>query len=99
VSKYEQLRELMGGQEVFNDATKTGRVLKWYADSEGMPKGERDVLAAKIKERLVAAGAHYVQKVQVRNAKMSRNMWVGAQYKVMTFDDFDKICVYIDKLP
>jgi poly-D-alanine transfer protein DltD len=73
-------------------------VLKWYNDSEGLKKAERDELAAKIAAQLKAAGATYVQKVQVRNAKTSTNRWVGAQYKTFTFSDMDKICVYIDRL-
>ena len=38
MSKYSQLRSIMGGNEHYNDKTKYGRVLKWYNDSCGLSK-------------------------------------------------------------
>lgn len=88
MSKYDAIRAIMGGVEVFNDTSKTGRILKWYSDDSELPKKEREAQAKAIFEKL--QHLPYVQKVQVRNAQTTR-------YGV-TYYDYDKICVYIDRI-
>lgn len=90
MSKYSQIRSLMGRQEFWNDGGKYGRILKWYADTRGATKAERDAMAAEIMERLTAARAVGVQKVRVMNA-------VSNEYG-MKSADYDKICVYMDRM-
>ncbi len=99
MSKYSQLRAIMGGTEDFNDKTKYGRVLKWYNDSCGLPKSERDEMAGDILEQLIDAGVYYVQRVQVRNAKGTASRGTEKGMMFIDFDDDDKICVYIDAIP
>ncbi len=89
----------MGGTEDFNDKTKYGRVLKWYNDSCGLPKSERDEMAGDILEQLIDAGVYYVQRVQVRNAKGTASRGTEKGMMFIDFDDDDKICVYIDAIP
>lgn len=95
MSKYSQLRAIMGQVEDYNDKTKYGRVLKWYNDSCGLEKPVRDKMAGELLEKLIAAGVYYVQRVQVRNAR-------GSTFRdgdCISFDDGDKVCIYIDKIP
>lgn len=99
MSKYAQLRAIMGGTEDYNDKTKYGRVLKWYADSCGLPKPQRDEMAGAILERLIEKGVYYVQRVQVRNAKGSASRAIPGGLMCINFEDTDKICVYIDAIP
>jgi hypothetical protein len=101
MSKYAQLRALMGGTEQFNDKVSTGRVLKWFADTAGADKATRDKVAKEVREKLQHLG--YVQKVQVRNWKTGRAYYVGegkgdngGDYMVSSWLDTDKICVYVD---
>lgn len=99
MSKYSQLRALMGGIESYNDKTKYGRVLKWYNDSCGLAKPERNKIAGELLERLIDAGVYYVQRVQVRNAKGTASRGTEKGMMFIDFDDDDKICVYIDAIP
>lgn len=93
-SKYDALRAAMGGQELWNDKTKTGRVLKWYADTSGATLEERKEMAAAIHKKLMAAGIQYVQRVQVKNAT-----WSDYKYgQVYSGQDSDKICVFINPI-
>jgi len=99
MSKYSQLRSIMGGNEHYNDKTKYGRVLKWYNDSCGLSKPERDKMAGELLERLIEQGVYYVQRVQVRNAKGTASRGYEEGMMFVHFDDDDKICVYIDAIP
>lgn len=89
MSKYQDLRDLMGGQEDFNDTVVVGerRSLKWIT-SDCLELKERKALAAEIMQKLKAGGLTYVEKVVVR-------VW-NASGRGSAFRDNDKICVYVD---
>jgi phosphoserine aminotransferase len=94
MSKYAEIRALMGGQEDYNDKTKNGRVLKWYANTSGLPLAERKLQASQVLQKLIDAGVWYVQKVEVRNA-------TGSAFRdgfSIVFQDDDKVCVHIDPI-
>jgi hypothetical protein len=99
MSKYSQLRAIMGGTEDYNDKTKTGRVLKWYNDSCGLNKPVRDRLAGELLEKLINHGIYYVQRVQVRNARGTASRGTENGIICIDFEDDDKVCVYIDCIP
>ena len=94
MSKYAQIRAIMGGQEEFNDKVKNGRVLKWFHNTVALDKEKRDLLASEIYKNLKGHGVTYVQKVQVR--KYISYCISGGVAPLMP--DTDKICVYIDNI-
>ena len=95
MSKYDAVRNVMGEQEVYNDSAKNGRILKWFSPTRGATLAQRKALAAEVLQKLIENEVWYVQKVEVRNATSTYWSMSGA----ITYEDDDKICVYIDKIP
>ena len=96
MSKYAQLHAILGGPQAYNDKVRNGRVLKWRSDQMGQTLAERKMQAGKLLERLLKEGVYYVQKVEVRNAKIhAYDSFAQIGY---TYDDMDKICVYVDAI-
>lgn len=93
-SKYDALRDAMGGKEDYRDAAKNGGfIFKWYADTRGATLEERKVNAIRVAERL--KHLPYVRKVNIRNATWQHMEFGG---NVISGEDQDKICVYIDRI-
>ncbi len=98
MSKYAEVRAVMGSDELWNDRTKNGRVLKWYSNTVGATLAERKLQASQVLQRLIEAGVWYVQRVEVRNATVSGGRWFGDTYYSYTDQDDDKICIHIDPI-
>jgi phosphoserine aminotransferase len=98
MSKYAEVRAVMGSEEAYNDKSKSGRVLKWYSNKSGLSLAERKLQASQVLQKLIDAGVWYVQSVAVRNAKASSVTFDGKGYRCIEWDDDDKICVHIDKI-
>ena len=93
MSKYARLFAAMGGNPDYRDVSKTGRIFKWYSKTTGMTLADRKMEAINIEQGLRKIGVPHIQKVNIRNATASSFNGLRA----ITFNDYDKICVYIDK--
>jgi len=107
-SKYDNVRKAMqqagySFSEAYRDKAANGNViLKWMSERVGGTKEERAKEAADLTEMF--AGMHafkngtfdYVTKVVVRNATASMVDFLGGTVQTHTWQDYDKVCVYID---
>ena len=67
-SKYQQLRDLMGRPEEYNDKHSDGRVLKWIS-SASRTLADRKKRAAELTEKLSCLP--YFKKVQIRSSTVT----------------------------
>ena len=107
-SKYDNVRKAMQQagycfNEVYRDKAANGNVmLKWFGKRIGGTKEERKQEAADLTDMFAGMNAFangtfdYVTKVVVRNATASRVDFLGGTVTTHTWQDLDKVCVYID---
>lgn len=91
----------VSGRPSFTDTASNGdRILKYYSDKKGCTVAERKQQAEEFYQLI--KHVHGVKKVVVRNATASRTHFYMKDGKPMTdvstWDDYDKVCVYVNIL-
>ncbi len=98
MSKYAQLRTLMGGTEVFNTCRRGGgRSLRWNSKSIGMSPSERREAANKLFKELRDAGLHYIQKVEIKNMATTSSRIVDGKLVFNTTKVCDRITIFVSR--